>query len=69
MSNFLANEMHILYIIIIVTLFVLESFLKSVIHELFLESMILIESHELLVFVIEVLIRSVLKCLIDSLLL
>ena len=69
MSNFLADEMHILCVIIIVTLFVLESFLRSVIHELFLESIILIESHELLVFVIEVLIRNILECLIGSLLL
>ena len=69
MSNFLADEMHILYIIIIVTLFVLESFLRSIIHKLFLESIILIEPHKLLVFVIEVLIRSVLEYLIDSLLL
>ena len=69
MNNFLINEMHILCVIIIVTLFVLESFLRSAIYELFLESIILIESHKLLVFVIEVLIRNVLECLIDSLLL
>ena len=64
--------MNIVYIIIIITIvFDKRSFLKNVIlcHKMFFRSVILIKFHELLVFVIEILVYNIFDCLINSLLL
>ena len=68
--------MYISYIIIVVMTVIIRffmlrerSFLKKTIRKLFLESIILIRSHEFLVLLIKILIRNILECLIDSLLL